>query len=317
MQNNSINSAGIDTGKFHLDVAVHGLSTVCRFANTPKGHQDLAAWLATHSVERVGIEASGGYEKAVMRCLRDAGLAVVHFQPVQVRAYATFRLQRAKTDRIDAALIAACTAATDEVRAEPDRRLADLAERLTLIEQVEGDLARAKTRLEGFRQERQRALLEQEIRRLKALRRAELAALEAEIRQHADLGEKLDLIVSIAGIGTRTALAILVLMPEIGLLARNGAASLAGLAPFDNASGTTDRPRRIVGGRGRLRRSLFAAALSAAFRWNPALKALYQRLRTAGKPHRLALVACARKLIIFANTVVARGTPWTPSIGQR
>lgn len=316
MQNHSMVCAGIDTGKHYLDVAIQGLGTARRFANTPEGHQELATWFTANAVERVGIEASGGYEKAVIRCLRDAGLAVVHFQPAQVRAYATFRLQRAKTDRIDAALIAACTAATDEVRAEPDRRLADLAERLTLIEQIEGDIVRAKTRLEGFRQERQKALLEQEIRRLKALRRDEIAALEAEIRQHADLAEKLDLIVSIAGIGTRTALAILVLTPEIGMLSRNGAASLAGLAPFDNASGTTDRPRRIFGGRGRLRRSLFAAALPAAFRWNPALKALYQRLRTAGKPHRLALVACARKLIIFANTVVARGTPWVSSAAQ-
>ena len=99
-------------------------------------------------------------------------------------------------------------------------------------------------------------------------------------------------------------------MPELGRVSREQVAALAGLAPFDDDSGNHKGQRHIAGGRGRLRRSLFAAALPAAFRWNPALIDLYARLIAAGKPHNLALIACARKLLIYANTVVERGTPW-------
>ncbi len=102
-------------------------------------------------------------------------------------------------------------------------------------------------------------------------------------------------------------------MPELGQISREKAAALAGLAPFDDDSGKHKGQRHIAGGRGRLRRSLFVAALPAAFRWNDALGVLYRRLIAAGKPHNLALVACARKLLIYANTVVQRGTPWRQS----
>jgi len=113
-------------------------------------------------------------------------------------------------------------------------------------------------------------------------------------------------VLSVPGIGQRTALAILIRLPELGALSREQAAALAGLAPFDSDSGAHRGQR----GRARLRRSLYAAALPAAFRWNPTLIALYRRLKQRGKPHKAALVACASKLLIYANTVVARGTPW-------
>ena len=109
----------------------------------------------------------------------------------------------------------------------------------------------------------------------------------------------------------RTALAIIVRMPELGRISREEVAALAGLAPFDADSGDHHGQRHIAGGRGRLRRSLFAAALPAAFRWNPQVIVFYRRLIAAGKPHNLALTACARKLLVYANTVVQRGTPWT------
>ena len=116
---------------------------------------------------------------------------------------------------------------------------------------------------------------------------------------------------SIPGIAERTARALVLRMPELGQISRVEAASLAGLASFVHQSGTHKGETHIGGGRGRLRRSLYAAALPASFRWNPALKAMYARLIARGKPHKSALVACARKLLIFANTVLARGTPWT------
>src|SRR5258707_1286072 len=129
-------------------------------------------------------------------------------------------------------------------------------------------------------------------------------------RQYPDLAERLDLIHSVGGAGLPTAVAILVRMPEIGRLTREQVAALAGLAPYDDDSGEQVGARHIDGGRERLRRALYLAALPASFRWNPQLIALYQRLRAAGTEHKRALIACARKLLIFVNTVVARGTPW-------
>jgi transposase len=130
------------------------------------------------------------------------------------------------------------------------------------------------------------------------------------LRHHTDLAQRLDLVLSVPGIGERTAIALILRMPELGRVSREAAAALAGLAPFDHDSGQHKGERYIAGGRSRLRRALYAAGLAAAFHWNAALKALYQRLVARGKCHKTALVACARKLLIFANAVVQRGTPW-------
>lgn len=310
MTKHSIKAAGIDTGKHQLDIALAGREERLEVGNDEAGHRELSAWLRRHRVRRVGIEASGGYERAVVAHLRQAGFAVKLFQPIQVRAYATFRLQRAKNDKIDASLIAACTADSEAPHAAPDPRLAALGERLTLIEQIEEDIARCKTRLEAFRDQRHRDLLKAEIKRLTAWRRGELKLLSAEIRQHGDLAKRLELIQSVPGIGQRTALALIVRMPELGSLSRQAIAALAGLAPFDDDSGNRHGARHIAGGRARIRKSLYAAALPAAFQWNPHLIELYNRLIKT-KPHKVALVACARKLLIYANAVVERGTPWT------
>lgn len=303
--------AGIDTGKRKLDAALAGRAAALQVENAPEGHASLSAWLRKHRVERVGIEASGGYEQAVVAALRRDGFTVVVFQPAQVRAYAKFHLQRAKNDLIDAALIADCTAAVRKVRAAPDQRLPPLAQHLTYIEQIGEDIARLKTRRESCRDGRIEGLWSDEIARLEALLRAEFKSLLAAIRRHEDLAVRIALIASIGGLGLRTAVAIVLRMPEIGGLSREEAAALAGLAPYDDDSGDRAGVRHIEGGRERLRKSLYSAALPAAFRWNPQLNIVYRRLIARGKPHKVALVACARKLIIYANTVVARGTPWT------
>ncbi len=305
--------AGIDTGKHKLDAAIDGCTERLQVDNNAEGHRALSAWLRQRRVERIGIEASGGYEQAVVSSLRADGFVVIVFQPIQVRAYAKFVLQHAKNDAIDAALIARCTAAATDTREPPDARLAPLARHLTLIEQLTEDVGQLKTRREACREERIREFWKQEINRLKALLSSELKRLVAAIREHRDLSDRLDLIASVDGVGLRTAVAILVRMPEIGRITREQAAAIVGLAPYDDDSGLRRGSRRIKGGRQRLRQSLYAAALPAVFYWNAQLKAVYKRLLAAGKPHRLALVACARKLIIFVNTVVARGTPWTSS----
>jgi transposase len=305
--------AGIDTGKHKLDVALDGGKGQLQVANTAQGHSDLSVWLRRHEVRRVGIEASGGYEQAVVAKLRCDGFVVVVFQPVQVRAYAKFHLQRAKNDRIDAALIAACTSVTKKVHAPPDPRLVAMVEHQTLIDQITDQIARCKNYRESCRDQEPRQFWEGEIKRFRGVFRRQFKQLVTAIRRHPDLSERLDLIASVDGIALRTAVTILVRLPEIGSLSREQGAALAGLAPYDDDSGQRQGIRHIAGGRERLRNALYAAALAASFRWNVELIALYARLRAAGKEHKVALVACARKLLIFANAVVERGTPWQRS----
>jgi transposase len=133
--------AGIDTGTSKLDVALDGSAEQLPVENTAEGHKVLLEWLRRHKVKRVGIEASGGYEQPVVAELRRKRFVVVVFQPAQVRAYAKFHLQRAKNDKIDAALIAACTAAVKKIHAAPDPRLLPFAEHLTMIDQIGEDIA--------------------------------------------------------------------------------------------------------------------------------------------------------------------------------
>lgn len=311
--------AGVDIGKAKLDCAVAGGGQALCCDNTAEGRSQLIAFLKGQGVRRVGLEASGGYEIEVVDDLRAAGFEVVVFQPNQVRAYGLFKRKRAKNDRIDAILIAACTAAQDTLREPPDPRLAPFAERLTRIEQIQEDLARAKTRRDRYRDPRLKAQIEDDVKRLSKLKREETRSLLKAVRAHADLARKLHLLLSIQGIGEPTALALLVRMPELGTLSREEAACLLGVAPFVQESGRYKGQRRTGGGRARARTSLFAAAQAAARQWNPALIALYNRLIKAGKPHNVAIIACVRKMIIYANTVLARNQPWeirTDNIGK-
>lgn len=310
MTQTSTTTAGIDTSKSKLDIALHGENEHWQVPNSLAGWRILTAKLTKSGVGRVGIEATGGYERGVVEHLRAAGFTVLVLQPIQVKAYGRMHLRRAKNDVLDAVLIAACTAAIDHVRIAPDPRLAELAEHLTFLEQIEDDIKRCKTRLEHINTPGLRRLVLADIARLKARRLGQIRHLARQLRAHDDLASRLDLVLSIPGIGERTALALLIRMPELGRISREEAAALAGLAPFDNDSGQHKGQRRIAGGRARLRKSLFAAALPAAFRWNKALVALYARLTGAGKAHNAALIACARKLVIYANTVIQRGTPW-------
>jgi len=309
-------TAGIDTSKDKLDVAVHGQAACLTVQNQLAGWEQLAAAFAKIGVTRVGIEATGGYERGITRHLQAAGFTVLVLQPLQAKAYARLHLRRAKNDRIDAALIAACAHIVEAPSVEPDARLDALSDHLTFIEQIEEDIVRFKTRAEHINDKHLRAIVTADIKRREALRTAELRRIAKQLRSHDDLARRFALVLSVPGIGERTAIALIVRMPELGRISREEAAALAGLAPFDDDSGKHKGERHIAGGRNRLRRSLFAAALAASFRWNPALIALYQRIIAKGKPHKLALIACARKLLIFANTVVQRGTPWQTEVKQ-
>jgi transposase len=317
MKKHSMVCAGIDIGKRKLDVALDGRAERLQVANTDDGHRELITWLRRRRIKRVGIEASGGYEQAVVSRLRRDGFVVVVFQPMQVRAYARFHLQRAKNDKIDAALIAACTVEAKKIHAPPDPRLVALAGQQTLIDQIVDQIARFKNYREACRDPRSAQFWNDEIKRFRGLFKKELQQLVAAIRRHPDLAERLKLIASVDGIALRTATTILVRLPEIGRLSREQVAALAGLAPYDDESSERIGERHIAGGRERLRNNLYSAALAASFHWNAELIALYKRLTAAGKQHKVALVACTRKLLIFANAVVARGTPWMSRAAAR
>jgi transposase len=304
------NTAGIDVSKAMLDIAVHERGDRFRFSNDALGWKALGKALRAAGVGRVGLEATGGYERGVAGHLRKAGFRVVLLQPVQVKAFAKVLRRKAKNDRLDAALIAALTASLEDPRSEPDPRLEALSDALTFLEQIEEDVARLKTRLEHARIARIARRITADIALLLKRRKAEMDRIEAGLRAHEDLGRRFDLCCSVPGIGPRTALSLVVRLPELGRLSREEAGALAGLAPFDNDSGEHAGTRSIMGGRKRLRRALYAAAMPAAFRWNEGLGTLYRRLAGKGKGHKRALVACARKLLVYANAVVARGTPW-------
>jgi transposase len=304
-------TGGVDTGKQWLDAAIDDGKAPLRCANTDEGRRQLVDFFAARGVRRVGIEASGGYEIEAVAAMRSAGLEVVVFQPAQVRAYAKFLNQRAKTDRIDALLIARCAAAKADVRSAPDPRLEAFAEQLTYIEQIGEDIARQRTRLDRYRDERLITAIKAEIKRLKALERAELRRLRAAVRAHADLAERLDLLVSIDGLGEKTAIVLVIRMPELGSLTNAEAGSLAGMAPVTRESGRWKGESHVQAGRSRVGRAIYAAAQAASGQWNKALVDLRKRIKAQGKHHNVAIVACARKLVTYANAVLARGKPWT------
>ncbi|MDQ0393948.1 IS110 family transposase [Labrys monachus] len=303
-------SAGIDVGKAKLDSAIHNQSGVWADENDAAGWQAVVERFKAQGVTRVGMEASGGYERGIAQALRQAGFEVILHQPIQMRAFAKARLQRAKNDRIDAVLIAAFTAILGGRTHKPDPRLTALWDTLVHLEQIEADEARHKTRLEHCKDKRVRRMIEADIRRCRLQSGVEERRLRDHLKQYPDLAEKYELLFSIPGIGSRTAITLVIAMPELGTLSRERIAALAGLAPFDCDSGDSHGQRRIAGGRARVRKALYGAAVPAAHFWNPQLKAVYKRLITAGKTKKQAMVACARKLLIYANTVLARRSPW-------
>lgn len=303
--------AGVDIAKHKLDVACHPFGGAEVHGNSKAGRRALLARLKGLGVWRIGLEASGPYGRALVEEARAAGFEVIVFQPAEVRAYRLWRRQRAKTDAIDAALIAECAAFAAAPGEPAPAEIAALAEHMTRLEQIDEDLVRAKTRRDGFSDPTLRRRNEADIRRLEAARTRAWTEIEARVKRLPEPAMRYELLRSIPGIGPRTALLLVIRMPELGRLSREQAAALVGVAPFDRQSGRSDAKRHIAGGRPRVRKGLYMAALAAAFRHNQALKTLYARLVQRGAPPKVALVACARKLIHYANAVLARGTPWT------
>jgi transposase len=301
--------AGVDVGKRHLDVAVHGLCEEIRVDNDAAGLSELVAWLKAREVGRVGLEASGGYERAAVQALGAAGLEVVLHQPLEVRLFARLKRQRAKNDRIDARVIAAATTQVQGVKAAQDPRLQALAERLTAYEQITDQLAQLTVFMEHVTLKDVARSLQAQIRSLKRLKAKLAADILTAIKAQSDLLARFRLLISLPGVGPVVAAALVIRMPELGSMKRGQAAALLGVAPFDRDSGQFKGQRFIQGGRSRPRRLMFLAGM-AAKRCDPSLKAFAERLAKAGKPPKLVTVAVMRKLIEAANLILGRGQPW-------
>jgi transposase len=308
---------GIDVSKERLDVHVLPAGETFSVERTGAGIDALGLRLKPLQPTRIAIEATGGFETIVAAGLAGAGLAVVVVNPAQVRSFAQALGQRAKTDPIDAKVIARFVMATlPDVRVLADEEtefLAGLvARRRQIVEMLaaEGQRARrvADKRASGKR-------LAKSIARIKKALDAELAELDAMIdeavRGSPLWREKEDLLASVPGVGPVVARTLIADMPELGRLNRKQIAALAGLAPFTRQSGQWKGKSFIGGGRASVRTVLFLAA-QAAKRHNPPLKAFYQRLIAAGRPKMVATIAVARKLLTILNAILKQQTPWQP-----
>jgi transposase len=301
---------GIDVSKDKLDVHVLPAKTAFAVPRTGAGIEELIGRLAALNPSVVAVEATGGFETIVAAGLAGAGLPLVVVNPAQVRAFAKAVGQRAKTDPIDAALIARFARDTKpEVRPLPDaatRLLADLvARRRQIVEMMAAEGQR------GRRVDHKRVA--KSIARVRKTLEAELAELDQEIgdqvRGSPVWREKEDLLVSVPGVGPVVARTLLAELPELGSLDRREIAALAGLAPFTRQSGRWRGRSFIGGGRVSVRTVLFPAAMTAA-RYNPQLKEFRDRLVQAGKPKMVALVAVARKLLTILNAIIRDNRPW-------
>jgi transposase len=294
---------GVDVAKANLDVAWAAASR--RFPNERNGHAALVLWIKQSAAPvQLICEASGGYEQALLESLEQNNLAVTLVQAIRVRQYARAAGILAKTDTIDAKVLAAFGAA---MQPKPTPPLSAEQKRLRQYEAQRRHLSKVLLA-------EQNRLAQVSCAELRSLNRSLISKIKKQIdtldtgianliAQDQVLCVKAQKLTAISGVGARTAALLLAQMPELGQLNRGEAAALAGLAPFNHDSGSIRGKRAIFGGRRALRSGLYMAALSAA-RYNPILSSFYQRLRAKGKPHKLALTAVMRKLLLALNSTL-------------
>lgn len=309
---------GIDVAKAHVDVSVLGAKLDAqRFDNEAEAHSALAAALKPLGVALVVMEATGGYEAALACALQAAGLPVAVVNPRQARDFAKSMGQLAKTDRIDARMLAefAAVLVRRDDLASLIRPLAD-AQQQALAAMV----TRRRQLVTMMLSERQRlqlaiAVIRPSIEAMIEAIRKQLDDVEAQMVNHVQThyAELDKLLRSASGIGPVASATLIAELPELGKLNRREIAALVGVAPVANDSGNSKGRRRVQGGRFEIRRVLYMATLTAA-RHNPAIKVFYDRLLAAGKLPKVALVACMRKLLTTLNAMVKTNKPWDKSL---
>jgi transposase len=304
---------GIDVSKDRLDVALLPSGENFAVARNAKGLNSLCAKLGALNPVLIALEATGGFETVVAASLGAAGLAVAVINPAQIRAFAQALGQRAKTDPIDAAVIARfAEAVRPPVRPLADAETELLADLVGRRRQIVEMIVAEKQRLGRVQAKRLRQSIE---RLLKALEK-ELSSLNGDIdgavRASPLWRANEELLTSVPSIGPTIARTLIAELPELGTLTRKQIAALAGLCPFTRQSGQWRGKSFIAGGRSSVRAALFMAAMVAA-RFNPVLKAFYDRLTSAGKPKKAALIAVARKLLTILNAILRDQKPWQPA----
>lgn len=305
---------GIDISKAHADVFVRGPEARRRFAREEE-LGELTKWVTAQKPELVVMEATGGFETVVAASLIGAGVRVAVVNPRQVRDFAKATGRLAKTDSIDAQVLAHfAEAVRPQARDLPDEASSEFSalvqRRKQLVEMVTSELNR--------RGASRSAAIRQNIDEHVAWLRKQIHDLDDDIGKRVRASpvwrEKDELLRSVPGVGRIVSVTLLTSLPELGHLDRRALAALVGVAPLNRDSGTMRGPRVIWGGRPDVRAALYMAALAAS-KWNPAIKSLYTRLRDAGKPKKVALVACMRKLLVILNAMVRDGRPWSLATG--
>jgi len=295
---------GIDVSKTRLHVAFPDKFHK-EIENSPKGHQRIVDMIRKHKQEiHVVVEASGGYERDLAETLWDAGITVSITQPSCVRYFAKSLGVLAKTDVIDAKVIATFGQATEPQPSNPTpenvRKIRALSDRR---EQVVEDRVREGNRLEACRDNIIMEQIQSSIDRLNDLEKQLNLTIRDLLRSDEQFAQQSELLLKQTGVGPKTTTVLLAHLPELGTLDRQQVAAITGLAPHARESGTWKGRRRIYGGRSAVRKALYMAACSAA-QWCPILSAYYQRLRENGKPFKVAIIAVARKLIVRLNTLM-------------
>ena len=311
-------TVGIDVAKAHVDVCVLGThSDVQRFANDVDGHSALAAALQSLDVGLVVMEATGGYEAALACALQAVGLHVAVVNPRHARDFARSMGRLAKTDAVDARMLAEMAAVLVH-RVDLARYLRPVADECQ--QWLAALVTRRRQLLAMLGSERQRLQitnrkLHPSIEAIITVIKAQLDDLETQmvghVREH--FGELDGLLQSTNGIGPVASATLIAQLPELGRLNRREIAALVGVAPMSNDSGNRKGRRRVQGGRFEIRRVLYMATLTAA-RYNPVIRAFYERLKAAGKLPKVALVACMRMLLTMLNAMVRTGKPWDASL---
>ncbi len=305
---------GIDVSKGKLDVALRSTRSAASFANDTKGHHDLLRWLAHHRVRKAVMEATGGYEISCRKILAKAGLEVVVVDPKRVRHFAKSAGRRAKNDPIDAQMIAWFGEVFDDLTGKPQDERREQLEQLVAARRA---LVLVQEKIENWGQHERPKLVQKVHQALLKVVAAQLDKLDDAIAVQIDdspqFAERAEIIHSVPGLADVSASGIIAFLPELGRVDRQAAAALLGVAPFDEDSGQHHGRRYIQGGRRKLRNLLYMPLLGAATRSNPVLKACYERLLAKGKPPKVALMACMRKLIGILNTMLARGEKWDPT----
>lgn len=300
---------GIDVSKRTLDINVSGENDSITLGNDPEGIAKLVEQMRSVEPERIVFEATGGYERKAAIGLVEAGFSVAVVNPTRVRRFAEALGILAKTDKIDAKLIARFASVVQPVA---NRRQGPLEEQLSACterrRQLMTMLTAEKNRLSNCSDTMQ-ADLQEHIDWLEERIEAVDTQIQDLISQKPDWQSRANLITSIPGVGPVTASTLIAELPELGKANRQQISALVGLAPFNRDSGPKKGKRKIFGGRGDIRVPLYMAAMSAA-RYNPVIRSFYQSLIKSGKPHKVAITAAMRKLLVITNAIVRKSEPW-------